>query len=195
MLAFMFETLCQSKFSLTSFPSFPRVSFNFARTGYADILQHNARIQPKTVVSRLHNDLQFGKMQGESFNNNPLSLCSNETVQSRLGSEKVTEAERELWDKWTLDSNSFAIPDETDNSKNSTDTDSVPPVRAFLWYENETVELASESIQLINWSTYFMQFCQEKRGIGISVTFFIIAFQPSLSTTWKWSIGFLRRGR
>jgi hypothetical protein len=65
-------------------------------------------------------------MQGESFNNNPLSICSNETVQSRLGSEKVTEAERELWDKWTLDSNSFAIPDETENSKNATDTDSVP---------------------------------------------------------------------
>jgi hypothetical protein len=37
-LAFMFETLCQSKFSLTSFLALPRVTFNFARTGYDEIL-------------------------------------------------------------------------------------------------------------------------------------------------------------
>jgi hypothetical protein len=38
-LLFMFQSLCHSKFSLSSFLDLPIASFNFAETGYVKLLQ------------------------------------------------------------------------------------------------------------------------------------------------------------
>jgi hypothetical protein len=66
-LAFMFETLCQSKFSLTSFLALPRVSFNFATTGY-DKIVHAVEIL-EDFTSKLYREkiTPYLKMVGSTF--------------------------------------------------------------------------------------------------------------------------------
>jgi hypothetical protein len=56
------------------------------------------------------------------------SHSSKVTLQSHLGSETVSEADKKAWDEWKLDSESFVAPteDKPETSENGDDMEGVP---------------------------------------------------------------------